>query len=181
MPQQSNTMGISTLKAGLGNSNQGFQRNYLWEVKLPTMIGTTNVGDTSSIEKLINHVQFGNYAFAVNKLVVGPYSSGQIGLLAVPMFFMKFLVPSPNILEDYLSVWKNLMVSKDGLFSVKSQYQASIYCHFISTNGQLTGQYKMTGCFPTQFPYYVSSYSNGKVTEVQVTFNCDKVEYTDLS
>jgi hypothetical protein len=73
------------------------------------------------------------------------------------------------------------MLSSTGLFSVKSAYQANIYIRFLDTDGQISGQYKMIGCWPQTFPLFGLDYKNSLITEVQVTFNVDKIEYTDLS
>jgi hypothetical protein len=173
-------MGVASLKALLG-AKTDFQRNYLFEVKLPSVIGTTNVGNPSAVEKLVQHVQFGDYNIATNKLIVGPYSSGYAGLLNVQQFWLKFLVPSPNILGDYLDTWKSLIVGPDGLFNVKSRYQANIYIRFLSVDGTISSQYKMVGCWPHTFPFFGLSYKGSVITEVQVTFNVDRIEYTDLS
>ena len=91
------------------------------------------------------------------------------------------MVPNPNILADYLDAWKLLIVGANGLFSVKSAYQNNIYVRFLDTGGDITGQYKCIGCFPTIYPVYNLAYGPSKPSTVSINFALDKIEYTDLS
>ena len=179
MSQTSNTMGVASISRGnIGD----LQRNYLWEIKLPTVIGTTNVGTSipGAVEKLAQDIIFGEYGVTANSLRVGQYISFYAGLLTIPQFQVIFLVPSPNILGDYLDTWKSLMVGSDGLFFPKSNYQANIYVNFLNPMGVVTNRFKMIGCFPTTFPIYYLDYKTSKLATVRIIFSVDKIEYTDL-
>ena len=176
MPQL-NTMGVASLRANIGD----FQRNYLWEIKLPNIIGGTNVGDPSAVEKLAHKLQFGDYTFTPNQLKVGPLTGFFAGLLGINTFRVDFWIPSPNTLADYFLSWKNLMVGSDGLFNVKSKYMANIYLRFLDTEGSITGVYKMISCFPVQFPFYAMDYAANHLASTQITFSVDKIEYEDVS
>ena len=179
MAQKSSTMGISTLRANLNTGGSDFQRSYLWEIRLPNIIGGTNVGDPSRVEKLAHKLQFGDYTFTPNTLKVGPLTGFFAGLLGINTFRIDFWIPSPNVLADYFISWKNLMVGSDGLFNVKSKYMANIYLRFLDVNGSVTGVYTMVSCFPIQFPFYAMDYSNNHIASTQITFSVDKIEYED--
>ena len=173
---ESNTMGVASIsRPNIGD----LQRNYLWEIKLPSIVGG---GDSSAVELLAQDVIFGDYSINTPGILrVGALQSFYAGLLTLPNFQVIFLVPSPNILADYLDAWKSLIVGSDGLFSVKSKYQNDIYVRFLNTAGSITGQYKCIGCFPTIFPVYNLAYSTNKFATVRILFALDKIEYTDLS
>lgn len=179
MSQQSSTMGVSNIRPTLKTD---YQRDYLFEVKLPNIIGTTNVSDPSAVERLVQDITFGDYSMSqASILKVGALTSYYAGMLTIPPFYLTFLVPSPNILADYLTTWRSLIVNSQGIFSVKSAYQANIYVRFLDTAGNITGSYKCIGCFPVQQPVYMLRYGSGKVATVKIQFSMDKIEYTDLS
>ena len=174
--QKSNTMGISSISRQIIGEPQ---RNYLWEVKLPSISGGV---DPKRIEPLAQDLVFGDYSINTQgQLRIGSLLSFYAGLLTIPTFQIIFIVPNPNILADYLNAWKLLIVGEDGLFSVKSKYQKLLHVNFINTQGEISGTYKLTGCFPTIFPIYNLAYSASKLATVRIVFATDKIEYTDLS
>ena len=178
MTQQSNTMGISTLKATFSNGSEP-QRNYLWEVIFPPIPGGC---DPKIIEPLVQDLVIGEYSMnGINSLNNGSLQSFYAGLFTIPTFRMTMIVPNPNVLSDYLNAWKLLIVDSNGLFSVKSVYQKSIYVNFLNTSSQISGFLKCIGCFPKIFPVYQLDYRSGKHSTVLVTFSIDNIEYKDLS
>jgi hypothetical protein len=176
---ESRTMGVASIsRPKIGD----LQRNYLFQVRLPDIVGTTRMPDPTPIESLVQDVIFGDYSFNnPSKLVVGPYSSFYASLLTVPNFQIIFLVPSPNILADYLNLWRGLIIKSDGLFGIKSDYQASMYVQLLNPQGTITGSYKLIGTWPTVQPVYNLGYAANRVATVRILFSVDKIEWTDLS
>jgi hypothetical protein len=160
-----------------------FQRNYLWDVLLPDISETIGGIPTGGLigfglAQLVRDVQFGDYSMdAASTMRVGPYQAHFAGMLTVDKIRITFVKTMPDAVSAYINAWKDLIVDKQGLFKMKSNYQKDIYVRFLDSTGIAFGRYKLTGCFPVTFPKYNLNYTNEDLTTVAIEFSVDKIEY----
>jgi hypothetical protein len=159
-------------------SKARFQRDYLWDVILPD-IGISAGGLVGfGLSQLVQEVSFGDYNVDSSiTMRYGPYESNFPGLFKVENIRMKILKTMPDIVSSYFNSWKKLMISETGLYQPKNNYQRNISIRFTDMIGLTLGEYKFIGCFPVKFPSYSLSYEQNRVTQVDVEFEVDKVEY----
>jgi len=155
-----------------------FQRNYLWDVQLPSDIlqGYTSPDD---IEQLVQSVQFGDYSIDSPVVMrIGTYQAFFANMLTVNKVQMSFLKTAPDIVSDFFTAWKLLIVDANGLFMPKNSYQRNISIRFLDPYGEAFGVYTLIGAFPTKFPQYTDlSYEQNSVTKVNIEFTVDKIRY----
>ena len=158
-----------------------FQRNYLWDVLLPD-IGVDLFGLVGfGIGQFVQKISFGDYSIdSENSMRYGAYEAHFAGLFTVKDVEITFLKTMPDVVSAYFQGWKELMLAKNGLYNVKEKYQKSIYVRFLDSTGLAVGRYKLTGCFPKNFPTYSLDYKDENITTVTVTFAVDKLEYEIL-
>jgi hypothetical protein len=160
-------------------SKARFQRNYLWEVFLPDIVLPVGGLLGFGIGQLVQEVSFGDYSIDdPPSMRYGAYESNFAGLFTVQELKMKFLKTMPDIVSSYFQSWKGLMMTTDGTYFPKNHYQQTIYVKFMDSTGITIGQYKFIGCFPSQFPSYRLNYETSSVTQVEVLFQVDRVEYS---
>jgi len=171
-------IGISQPSAFL-LSKARFQRDYLWDVLLPD-IGISAGGLIGfGIGQLAQSVSFGDYNISTaNVMKIGPYEHNFAGLLTVPTVKMKFLKTIPDVVATYFNAWKNKIVGVHGTYYPKNNYQRTIYIRFNDSTGLAIGQYKLIGAFPITFPQYNLDYAADKVTEIEIEFKIDQIEYS---
>ena len=165
----------TSLLLGLGR----FQRNYLWDILLPD-IGIQAGGLIGfGLGQLVQSVSFGDYNIdTTNTMQFGPYQAHFAGLLKVSTVKMKFLKTVPDVVSTYFDAWKSLVLSKDGTYYPKNNYQRTIYIRSNDATGLAIGQYKLLGAFPITFPSYDLDYTSEKLTEVEIEFQIDQIEYS---
>ena len=154
-----------------------FQRDYLWDVLLPDIGISTGGLMGFGLGQLVQSVTFGDYNMENRSMRYGPYEAFYAGKMNISTIAMTFLKTMPDVVSSYFDSWKNLIISKDGLYSAKGIYQKNIYIRFVDQSGITIGQYKMIGCFPIKFPSYDLSYEKDGVTKITVEFKVDKIEY----
>jgi len=154
-----------------------FQRDYLWDVLLPDIGMATGGLIGFGLGQLVQSVSFSDYDIESEGTRFGPQEAFYAGKLKVGNISMTFLKTMPDVVSSYFNSWKNLIITQDGLYNVKSKYQKNIYIRFVDQSGLSMGQYKMIGCFPIKFPSYNLSYDSDSVTKVTVEFKVDKIEY----
>jgi len=155
-----------------------FQRNYLWDVQLPTDI-LRGFQSPDAIEQLVQSVQFGDYSIDSPVMMrIGAYQAFFANMLVVQKVQMSFLKTSPDIVSDFFTAWKLLIVDANGLFQPKNKYQRDISIRFLDSDGTAFGVYTLIGAFPTKFPQYTDlSYDQNSVTKVNIEFTVDKIKY----
>jgi hypothetical protein len=160
-------------------SNARFQRDYLWDVILPD-IGIAAGGLIGfGIGSLVQSVSFGDYSIdTTNTMKFGPYEAHFAGLLKVPTVKMKFLKTIPDVISTYFNSWKNLIIGPGGTYYPKNNYARTIYIRFNDATGLTIGQYKLVSAFPITFPNYTLDYAADKLTEIEIEFQIDQVEYS---
>jgi hypothetical protein len=160
------------------------QRNYLWDVLLPDInfpLGNLAGGILQGMQGLamtqyVQAVRFGDYTVEKTMMKYGPYRASFPGLLTVESATITFLKPRPDFISSYFYAWKDLMVSRDGLYQPKNKYQKPVYIRFLDSTGVAINRYRLTGCFPLQFPSYNLDYDNNTVTKFSVTLAIDRIE-----
>ena len=170
-------IGISQPSAFL-LSKARFQRNYLWDVLLPDINIETGGLIGFSLSQFVQGIKFGDYSIdsAITQRF-GPFQAHYAGLFTVEKVTITFLKTMPDIVSAYFNAWKNLIISTDGLYQVKANYQRTIRIRFLDITGIAVGEYRLIGAFPIVFPSYNLSYESNDVTKVDIVFEVDRIEY----
>jgi hypothetical protein len=162
----------------------GWQREFNFVVKMPDIgPSATSISEQkvpASPGLLVGvHCQafsFGNYNVgSINKIRYGAFRKGFVGALDIKEASAVFLQPFPDIISDYFSKWKALMVNHRGLFYPKNNYKKDIYVIELDRSSIPGAIFKLSGCFPLTFPDRKLGQEE-RVAQFEVTFNVDSVE-----
>ena len=166
-----------------------FQRNYMWEIVLPTLTADPSAGLIASmksgftpmpgilISKLCQKVSFGDYVIegAADTTRFGAYMAKYPGTLSVPNLRLTFLKSSPDLVTTYFTQWRKLILSNSGLYFPKSKYSKLAYLVFLDTTGMPTNRYKFSGVWPLSLPNYSLDYESEGVTKIDIELSVDNV------
>jgi hypothetical protein len=161
------TMSVTSLK------NVSLQRDYLWEVTLPSIGGE----NSTEISKLVQSVRFGDYNVEeVNRLYYGAFRKGYIGYMEIPSVTLSILGSVPEKAVRYFRAWRTLMITSNGLYYPKNNYARTMYATLLDRDGSEVSKYVLQGVFPTTFPAYDLSYEHEGIVKHEVTLNVDTLQ-----
>ncbi len=148
------------------------QRTYMWDVFLPDLLYVSGL----AVNQYCQDVSFGDYSVAnMSSVRVGPFKSNFVGSLDIDAITLKFLQPVPDIVSAYFTAWRELCITREGYYNVKSKYAKDMYVLFYSTSGQRSEQFRLVGTFPKAMPKYTPSYSAQEIATLTVELNVDRV------
>jgi len=171
-----------------------FQRNYMWEIVLPTFMvgggGTISIGGYSAsnpgfipmpgilLSKMCQKISFGDYNLnsTSDSTRFGAFEAKYPGMMVIDPIKLTFLKTVPDLVTTYFTQWRKLMISSSGLYSPKSQYAKMMYLLFLDTTGVPVNRYKFSGVFPTSMPKYNLDFNSNTVTSVDIDLNVDSID-----
>lgn len=149
------------------------QRNYMWELILPTISSANNL----EVSALIQKVRFGDYS--LTDLVTrkqGPFSSHFAGSFEIGTLDITLLSPISRIVTTYFQSWKDLIVDPSGYYFPKKSYAKTAYAYLYDTAGTQTESYSIHNIFPKSFPAYNLDYADGGLTKFDISFSIDYIK-----
>lgn len=155
-----------------------FQRNYMWEIVLPTFMRGVIPMPGIIISKLCQSIIFEDYIIdgTSDTTRFGAFEAKYPGLLTIGPITLTFLKTTPDVVTTYFTQWRKLMISDSGLYAKKSDYAKTMYLIFLDTTGIITNRYKFINVFPLSMPAYNLNYTDDKLTSIDIKLNVDKIE-----
>lgn len=168
------------MKSILGTSVQqiaplwkNLQRDYLFDVILPPMIGGF---DGILVSRYCQTVRFGDYSIKdLVRMKYGAYKRSYAGSLDIDNMEMVFLKPNPDVVSAYFYAWRRRIVDDRGYYYPKVNYARTVWFAFQERNGILTDLFRIEGVFPLDVPKYDVSYENAGIVRITISFNVDRV------
>lgn len=155
-----------------------FQRNYMWEIVLPTFMAGIIPMPGILLSKMCQSISFGDYNLDSNSdsTRFGAFEAKYPGMLKIDPITLSFLKTVPDLVTTYFTQWRKKMISASGLYSPKSDYAKFIYLLFLDTTGVPVNRYKFSGVFPTTMPKYRLDYETGKIVSVDIVLSVDAID-----
>jgi len=155
-----------------------FQRNYMWEIVLPTFWVGFVPAPGILLSKMCQRISFADYVIdgKSDRTRFGAFEAKYPGTLSIEPIKLTFLKTVPDLVTTYFTQWRKLMISTSGLYSPKSEYAKMMYLIFLDTTGVPVNRYKFSGVFPTSMPKYNLDFEANKVVSVEIELNVDAID-----
>ena len=149
------------------------QRNYMWEVVLPVIEDISDI----VISDLVQDVDFADYEITEpRKIRFGAYESNYASFLNCRRFTIDFMETVDGAVSRYLSSWRSLMITRDGLHKPKSQYAKTLVFMYLDSFGAPERVLKFKNVFPLVKLVGKFTYKESGVAGLSVPFSCDRIE-----
>jgi len=149
------------------------QRAYRWQLLMPHNFGG-NIGYL--VSQYCQDINFGDYSMEdLSKMRYGPYQRSYAGLQSIDTVTLTFLVPTDNSVYDYFYAWSNSIVTPQGFYNPKNEYQKTIFAVLYDRPGVQTAKFVLKGVFPITRPKLPLSYSSDKILTSVVTLSVDSI------
>ena len=155
-----------------------FQRNYMWDVILPTFMSGFIPMPGILVSKMCQKISFGDYTIdgSADRTRFGAFEAKYPGMLSIEPIKLTFLKTVPDFVTTYFTAWRKKMVGSSGLYTPKSDYAKTMYLLFYDTTGVVVNRYRFKGIFPTSLPKYSLDYINEQITNVDITLSVDLID-----
>jgi len=153
-----------------------FQRNYMWEIVLPTFMAGFVPMPGILLSKMCQKISFGDYTIESDTTRFGAFEAKYPGGMKIETMKLTFLKTVPDLVTTYFTQWRKAMISPSGLYAPKTKYAKMIYLLFLDTTGVPVNRYKFSGVFPLGMPKYNLDYATNTIISVDVDMSVDVVE-----
>ena len=148
-----------------------FQRDYNWALLMPQQVnGTAGL----EISKFCKRITFGDKNIeTVRFLIIQAKKQFIPDSLLIDQVQLTFLAPCPDIVQDYFSAWRQLMIDNSGNYTPQAAYKFSIFIYLYTQRGNEGTIIQLKGAFPVKVPAYNLSYANEDILKYEIVLSVD--------